>query len=405
MHFTSRKLLNRSSCSRYLRAILVLASFLGLACQPRDARAAELTVDVLIPKACQPIAFPAEVESETGFHKACKSLDAGPAVCRRIDHVPQKITKLEANTSHPIQAPRSELFRSLVAPAGQTSAVNSTDEIQQVHFRATSQPCQVPPFEAAPCRQTVGQNASCYADTSICGLNGCGQIDWRHDWSTLHSDIWDDAKSIANVNNAMLLGIGLAASIGMRQGLDDDVRRATARHPERWGTASNVLGRFGEIQYQLPILGALYTYSVMNQDEELHQFTGTMVSAYTIAGLSTLTVKAIANTDRPSDEWNGGMFGFPSFHTSSSFALAAVADEYYGPKAGLPAYAMAGLIAWSRIDERDHDLSDVVFGATLGYVIGKAVAGKHLHGDSRVQVLPFLDPIQGGGGLLFNIDF
>ncbi len=257
-------------------------------------------------------------------------------------------------------------------------------------------------FDAASERSSCSIGHSAFAACNSCT---CGEINWRHDWRTLHSDIWDDAKSIANVNNALWLGVGLGAAIGMRQGLDEDVRRSTARNPERWGTASNVLGRFGEVQYQLPILGAMYLHSVLHNDHELHQVTGTMVSAYTITGLSTLAVKGIANTDRPSDEWNGGMFGFPSFHTSSSFALAAVADEYYGAKVGLPAYTMAGLIAWSRIDERDHDVSDVVFGAALGYVIGKAVAGKHLRADSRVQVLPFIDPIEGGGGLMFNIDF
>ena len=70
-------------------------------------------------------------------------------------------------------------------------------------------------------------------------------------------------------------------------------------------------------------------------------------------------------------------------------------DEYYGLQAGLPAYALAGLIGWSRLDERDHDLSDVVFGAALGFVIGKSVARDHLYGDSRVRLLPYVHPTDG----------
>ena len=113
----------------------------------------------------------------------------------------------------------------------------------------------------------------------------------------------------------------------------------------------------------------------------------------------------MVNTDRPSDRWIGGQFGFPSHHASSGFSIAAVLDEYYGRRVGIPAYAVAGLISWSRIDERDHDLSDVVFGAALGYVIGKAVAGKHLRCDARVRLVPYLNPSDGSTGIMFERQF
>ena len=231
------------------------------------------------------------------------------------------------------------------------------------------------------------------------------RIDWQDDVRSFWPDVWDDAKSISNLQNGLVLGVGLATAIGLRQGVDQDIRKSSARHPERWGNTSNILGRFGDVQYQLPILGAIYGYSLLQQDAELHQLSNSMLSAYTITGLSTVAIKGIANTDRPTNDWNGGMFGFPSFHTSSSFALAAVADEYYGTGVGIPAYLAAGLIGWSRIDERDHDLSDVVFGAALGFVIGKAVAGRHLRGDTRVKILPFVDPNDGGCGVLFDFEF
>jgi hypothetical protein len=217
--------------------------------------------------------------------------------------------------------------------------------------------------------------------------------------------LYDDARGVANWNNAAILGGALAASIAIRQDLDGQVRGNTARHPDRWGEGSKTLGRFGEVQYHLPVLFTLYGLSVHRSDDELHDFSTALISAYTINGLSTLAVKGIANTDRPSDVWNGGMFGFPSFHASSTFSMAAVIDEYYGPRAGLPAYALAGLVSWSRIDERDHDLSDVVFGAAMGYVIGHAVAGRHLRCDSRVRLLPYVHPTEGASGLLVDLSF
>lgn len=222
-------------------------------------------------------------------------------------------------------------------------------------------------------------------------------------------DFWpmvgNDAKQIVNGQNAAILGLALGGSLVIREELDDDVRRDTAQHPQRWGDTSEFLGYLGNAEAQVPVLLAIHASSLMNDDEELHDLSTTMLSAYAINGLSTLTIKGIANTDRPSDTWNNGEYGFPSFHVSSSVTLAAVLDEYYGPSAGVPAYALAGLIGWSRIDQRDHDLSDVVFGAAMGYVIGKTVAKHHLVDSSRVSFTPAIDPSSGSVELLVEVPF
>ena len=85
--------------------------------------------------------------------------------------------------------------------------------------------------------------------------------------------------------------------------------------------------------------------------------------------------------------------------------MAATIEEYYGPEYGLPAYLLAGTISWSRIDDRDHDVSDVVFGAVLGYVIGKSVAGRELRGDSRIQFFPWTSPVDGASGLALEYTY
>ncbi|HUG94424.1 MAG TPA: phosphatase PAP2 family protein [Planctomycetaceae bacterium] len=215
----------------------------------------------------------------------------------------------------------------------------------------------------------------------------------------------DDAQGLAHWNNGVLLGAALAGSLAIRDELDEDVRRATFRHPERWGAASNALGRLGEVQYQVPVLLAVYGYSLREQDADLRDLSGSLISAYTLTGLSTTIVKGLSDTDRPSEKWNNGHYGFPSFHVASSMSIAAVLDEYYGPRVGVPAITLAGLIGWSRIDERDHDLSDVVFGAAVGYVIGKSVASRHRTGDGRVHVLPWSHPTEGTTGLRVDVEW
>jgi hypothetical protein len=229
--------------------------------------------------------------------------------------------------------------------------------------------------------------------------------DLKKDVSEFWPMVGRDAKQIVTARNAALLGVALGGALVVREELDADVRDDTAQHPQRWGNASEFLGYLGNAEAQVPILLAIHASSLMNDDEELHDVSKTVLSAYAINGLSTVVIKGIANTDRPTDRWNDGEYGFPSFHTSSSMTIAAVLDEYYGPSAGVPAYALAGLIGWSRIDQRDHDLSDVVFGAAMGYVIGKSVARHHLEDGSQISILPSVDPSSGSVELLVEVPY
>jgi membrane-associated phospholipid phosphatase len=87
------------------------------------------------------------------------------------------------------------------------------------------------------------------------------------------------------------------------------------------------------------------------------------------AGFTTL-LKETVQRERPNGEDH---LSFPSGHASNAFTLAAVAERHYGWKVGLPAYAVAGAVAVSRLQRNKHYLSDVMAGATLGYIVGRTV--------------------------------
>jgi hypothetical protein len=230
---------------------------------------------------------------------------------------------------------------------------------------------------------------------------------------TITDDIWcffprlghDAWGLVNNWNNLAILGVALGGSLAIRSEWDEDVRNWTAEHPDRWGQGSKIIGDFGVAQYQIPFLLGGYLYTVYAQDYYQHDMMYSMISAYTLFGLSTVSIKYIADTSRPSDTWNGGKLGFPSWHDGSMFCMAAVLDDYEGHWIGYPLYILAGLIGWSRIDTRDHDLSDVVFGGVLGYVIGHSVSGKALFGDSRVHLLPYFNPADGAAGVMIDARF
>ena len=234
----------------------------------------------------------------------------------------------------------------------------------------------------------------------------CPQICFGCDLDNALSTLCCDAKGVVNWNNGLILAAAGGAAIWMHVGSPDrEVREGVASHPNRWGETSQTLGRIGQVEYQAPVLLGLYGYSVWKQDEELHDVMGSLLSATTITGISTSALKLVTDTARPSTHWMNGHYGFPSYHTASTFAIAAVLDEYYGCKVGLPAYLLAGAVGFSRLDEQDHDLSDVFFGGALGFVIGKAVAGRHLCGNSKIQFGPYFHPTDGSPGVTLETKF
>ena len=86
------------------------------------------------------------------------------------------------------------------------------------------------------------------------------------------------------------------------------------------------------------------------------------VSQAVTAGLTDL-LKVTTWRRRPD---GGNSLSFPSGHTSSAYAWATFVWRRYGWQWGLPAYAFAAFVGFSRIQDDRHWLSDVLAGALLG---------------------------------------
>jgi len=118
-----------------------------------------------------------------------------------------------------------------------------------------------------------------------------------------------------------------------------------------------------------------------------------LTRAQIITAALTHAVKVAADRQRP----DGRRYSFPSGHSAATFATATVLERHFGWKVGVPAYAMATYVAGSRLSENRHYLSDVIFGAGIGIVSGRAVTVGH--GAQRFAVSPTVVP--GGFGLSF----
>jgi undecaprenyl-diphosphatase len=75
---------------------------------------------------------------------------------------------------------------------------------------------------------------------------------------------------------------------------------------------------------------------------------------------------------------------FPSGHATSAFCAAAVLSE--GDRAALAYYALAALVAASRVHVRIHHASDVVAGVAVGTVLGRVARWIWPRGESRPRV-------------------
>ena len=288
----------------------------------------------------------------------------------------------------------SDVDRLFAQPRGNSAAVEPVVALMGIEPATES---SVERFSGNTC-----QSVSPFDDALSCP---CEPISIRNDVQDLWPMLRDDACSVLTWKNAIILGVASGGAIAIRQDWDGQVRAETAEHPDRWGETSQVLRQFGEATWQVPVMFGIYGYAVWQQDEELHSFSKAAISAHALSALTTVAIKGIIDTQRPTTEFHNGHYGFPSYHTSSTFAIAATIEEYYGWKAGLPAYTLAGLVGWSRIDQREHDLSDVLFGAVLGYTIGKSVAAAHLERDFGVDVFPYYEPTSRTTGIMFNIPF
>ena len=199
--------------------------------------------------------------------------------------------------------------------------------------------------------------------------------------------------TFSNKDNIIALVLAGGASVAMHASdADKKIAENFDDHHIFHDFTDESLNVIGHPWTQIGASALWYVVSSQKNDELSKQRAKTMVSALTVTGAVTMGLKAIRHKEAP----NGKNWAWPSGHTSSSFAVASILDEFYGPKVGIPAYGLACFIAYRMMDTGDHWASDVVFGATLGWVIGHTFADKHKELEvAGFKVIPAVASSQG----------
>ncbi|HVA99580.1 MAG TPA: phosphatase PAP2 family protein [Bacteroidia bacterium] len=137
--------------------------------------------------------------------------------------------------------------------------------------------------------------------------------------------------------------------------------------------------------YSMGTMAIFYSYGLLAKNNHAKETALLGLKTFIITGIGVNVAKYIPERDRPyvSDNpfmWYGpefrkGDFSFPSGHSTSVFAMAAiVASEYHEYKiVPVIAYSIASLTALSRINDNKHWASDVFTGAVFGWAMGKLI--------------------------------
>jgi hypothetical protein len=207
------------------------------------------------------------------------------------------------------------------------------------------------------------------------------------------ADDWFDA--------ARVLGAVVAARL-----VDDPVRDHFADDGETDTSDDNELRDF------LPaavLVGGTWLYAGFLDSEPGYRELGSMIEAGVFTAASTAVLRIGLGRERPNetddpDKWFSGGDAMPSLHASTTFAVGTVfaesgPDEYRWIRR-LLGYGAGAAVAYLRVEDNQHWVSDVVAGAALGYYSAAFVLNRRDGAQTHAAVL--LVPQDGGLTLTYS---
>lgn len=143
----------------------------------------------------------------------------------------------------------------------------------------------------------------------------------------------------------------------------------------------------------LPLAGggyALYT----GDRQGFFQLGASVLTAYGASfGLQHVVRKRAPDPDLSG--WNA----FPSNSSAVAFAAASSIQKRYGWDYGLPSYAIAAFVGYSRVHVDEHDWADVGVGALIGVIAGQLLTDPY---EEMPAMQVFADTKGAGLALRWN---
>jgi len=219
--------------------------------------------------------------------------------------------------------------------------------------------------------------------------------DGRRTMAAFPKNLGRNFVGVFSGQNLLPLAVGAAAT-ATASAFDDRTQDLLLGACRTCGTTGATVGGGTAV---VPFVGVLFVAGRFAPQGRFRAATYDFAQAMIVNGAYSGILKHSVNRVRPDGR---DSLSFPSGHTSTAFSLAAVADHHYGWKVGLPAYVLASGVGLSRIESNRHHLSDVLAGATLGFIVGRTVARVDAERPAKkrfVSVGPATDAHGQGVGL------
>jgi membrane-associated phospholipid phosphatase len=206
---------------------------------------------------------------------------------------------------------------------------------------------------------------------------------------------------------AIVVGTIGVASVADR-GVDGWIQDHRSPHSDNLARAFR---NGGEPELVFGIPAALIIAGAVSRRPALARRGERVLASVIVAGLTTGAIKEVSGRLRPVDTTDPYVFrpltnhdAFPSGHATVAFALAtSLSEEIRRPWAAALLYAGATGTAWSRLNDQQHWLSDVLAGAAVGITAAKMMEGRwRVFGLGQPRFL--MDP-RGGARLEWRATF
>jgi len=167
--------------------------------------------------------------------------------------------------------------------------------------------------------------------------------------------------------------------------LDHPVQRY-ARHNSGTGAdnVSSVVRHFGQPEVYGTVTVGLLAAGMVSHQPAITRAGGRLAASLVLAGGTVEAGKVVFGRPRPESSLDAdgyspfsGQASMPSGHSAIAFAMAtSLSDDIHRPWASVGLYSIATAVAWSRINDNRHWLTDVTAGALVGITSAKLASGR-----------------------------
>jgi hypothetical protein len=217
------------------------------------------------------------------------------------------------------------------------------------------------------------------------------------------NDFYQDGKSLVTSpfhwqKEDRIIVFSFLAATSIAFATDEESQKLFARNRTDFSNRSaDFLRPFGDKIHFL-VLGGMYATGLIIKDHKAKETAYLGLRSILISGSITTALKYGFGRARPFGDKgayyfkafdfspSGYSLSLPSGHATAAFAFASViAHQYPRWWVKYPVYFLAAGVAWSRLNDNEHFLSDVVVGGGIGYFVGEKIVHRHQkeHPNSR----------------------